>query len=856
MPKLFFIAEKPSLAKTIAEVRAKMLGVSASRGPHYFTVGSDCVTWLYGHMYELVDPEHYDERFKSWRIDDLPMIPSGWKREPKRHKGKDKKESAQKDRDLVEHLKAIQGVLKSSETVVNAGDAEREGQLLVDELLIEMGWNPFSPKTKRFWNHSLTDAEVTKSIETLLANGEKENLFNAAFARQRADWLHGMNMTRLYTGLARRSGADMLVSVGRVQTPTLKLVVDRDREIANFKPTDHFLPTGWFAHENGKFKATWVIPVDYDGLDSEGRLVDKGVAQKIIDSVSGKQGTVSSFETKSASSSAPLPYSLSALQQACSAKFGLTAQQTLDVAQALYEKHKATSYPRTDSRHLPVSVLKEQAPAIMASMTTTPGVDKAAQAADMKLRSKAWDDSKVSDHHGIIPTTDFHAGKLNDMSPIERSVFMLIAKSFVAQFHPDQTWKAISAEVTVGPHRFRVTGKLPVSQGWRVVYDGETDEDEDDDKEENQTIPPMKRGDAVTCEKGELSPKRTKPPAAYTDGTLIAAMTNVHKFIDDPELKKRLKENEGIGTEATRANIIETLILRRFIQRGSGKVKKITSTEAGRSIIDVLPPEITSPGLTAVWEAQLSKIARGEADVNQFMKVLSDTLHKRVEQGRNSSVKIKGQSVEPLKGDGEKCPQCGKGVLRTRTFSKGEMKGKRILSCDAYNAADPNSCRYAVWPDRPKADPVPPAPDHGKPCPKCGKGKLVTKKSSKGTIYLSCDNWHGKDNPDNCNHYEFPEEKEKMAGDGDKCTECNKGVMQTRKAKSGPNAGKMFLSCSEYPTCKKSIFPDTFKSGKSDGSGGGRSSSGSGNSSQSGGRPAGSARSTGKSSFSRPQSKN
>jgi DNA topoisomerase-3 len=369
---------------------------------------------------------------------------------------------------------------------------------------------------------------------------------------------------------------------------------------------------------------------------------------------------------------------------------------------------------------------------------------------------------------------------------------------------------------------FRATGKLPQSQGWRVVYDGEQDdEDEDDKADDKQTVPAMKKGDPVTAEKGELSPRRTKPPAAFTDGTLVAAMTNVHLFVQDPEIKKRLKENEGIGTEATRAAIIDGLILvRRFLQRsGSGKVKKITSTEAGRSIIDALPPAITSPGLTAIWEAQLSKISKGEADEEGFMKALYDTLHKRVEQAKGTTVVIKGKSIEPLKGDGEPCPKCGKGVMRTRVIGTGEQKGTKLLACDNFRKDDPSSCRHAVWPDRPKADPVPPAAGHGNPCPKCGKGRLVTKKSAKGAIYLSCDNWKGKDAPGNCDYFAFPEEKiEPMPGHGETCKECGKGRMMTKKARSGANEGKLFLSCSAYPECKNSVFPDSFKSS----SGGGK----------------------------------
>jgi DNA topoisomerase-3 len=823
LPKHLFIAEKPSLAKEIAETRAKMLGVRASRGTTHWTVGDDCVIWLFGHMIGLVEPHFYDERYKSWSIDLLPFNPSVFKHEPTKVYT-DGKLDKKRTEDVLTQIKTVKSLLRDTQIAVNAGDPEREGQLLVDELLIFHGWDAFGPRTKRFWSQSLTESEITKNINGMFPNAEKQNLYKAAFARQKADWLHGMNMTRLYTTLARRSGADITLSVGRVQTPTLNLVYERDMEILRFKPTDHYVPSGVFIHENGRFKANWVIPPDHEGVDSEGRLVNKAVAQSILEKIAGKPGTISDFETKNNSKGPPLPYRLSTLQQACSAKFGLTAQQTLDVAQALYEKHKATSYPRTDSQHLPVSVLKEQAPTIMAAMTATPGVDRAAQNADLRIKSKAWDDSKVSDHHGIIPTTEFDAGKLSAMSPIERSVFMLIAKAFVAQFHPDQTWQSMTALVKCEGHTFRASGRIPGNQGWRVVYDGETDEEDEDDKAENQDVPKMRKGDPVKGDKGELASKRTTPPSAYTDGTLIAAMTDIHKFETDVEMKKRLKENAGIGTEATRANIIDTLIkARKFMQRtGSGKVKKITTTEAGRSVIEALPKEMKSAGLTALWEGQLEKITKGEYPEEQFMKVLHETLVKRVEQSRNLTITIKGKSVEPMKGDGETCSVCKKGTMRTRVVL---VKGKedpekkervRVLSCDAYNKDNPNTCRNIVWPDRPKADPVPPAPGHGETCEKCKVGKMITMKSAKGAIYLKCNNWV-RDGKNNCDGFKFPNEKiAKIAGDGEVCKECKKGHMTTKKAFKGPNAGKSYLACTE---CGKPVFPDSFNSGGKGGSG-------------------------------------
>jgi len=735
LPDHLFIAEKPSLAEAIAKARAEQIGARAARGDAAWTVGNDAVTWLFGHMYELAKPEQYDERFRRWEMSDLPIIPTRWHRNPHADKRK--------------HLSAIKSLISKAKYVVNVGDAEREGQLLVDELLEEMGWDPFSDRTLRVWVSSMAQKDLIAALNGMFPNREKQDLFKAAVMRQRADWLHGLNLTRMYSILARRSGADMLVSVGRVQSPTLKLVVDRDREIEAFKPTDHFLPNGLFRHANGLFRADWVIPDDHEGLDPEGRLVDRAVAERVAAKIAGKQGSVVSFTSTNKSKAPPLPYSLSALQTECSRKLGLTAAQTLEVAQALYEKHKATTYPRSDSRYLPKSILRDEAPGIMAALADTPGLDEIARKADLSRRSAAWDDSKVTDHHGIIPTGEFKASKLSAMSPIERKVFELIARAFVAQFYPDFTWKSLSATLSVEGETFKATGRQITAQGWKVVYGAEEDQDEDEkDKEADQTLPTMAKGDPVTVEKSDIASKRTQPPPYFNDGSLIAAMTNVHKFVKDPEIKRRLKESDGIGTEATRASIIETLLKRKFLER-KGKTK-IVSTKAGRDVIDVLPKEVTDPGLTAIWEAQLTKIAKGEASDEHFTEVLVKTLHRLIDSGRSLTiVKIAG-AVEPLPGTGEICPKCGKGRMRTVVGKKGDLKGKRYMRCDNWRPNDDSSCNHVVWPERsrPKVDPM---PGDGTSCPQCGKGTLVTRLTKTGKRFLSCNNWR-KDDSSSCNH--------------------------------------------------------------------------------------------------------
>jgi DNA topoisomerase-3 len=781
LPRHLFIAEKPSLAGEVAQARGEQIGAKASRGQGYWSVGQDKVTWLFGHMYEQAPPDFYDERYKRWTIEDLPITPEKW--------------ALIAHKDKKDHIKIIKGLLKESDLVVNVGDAGREGQLLVDELLIENGWDAFSNKTKRLWVKSMARKDMLEALGGMFDNAEKKNLYNAAVCRQRADWTYGMNLSRLYTILARGTGANVTISVGRVQTPTLKLVVDRDREIENFKAVNHFLPEILFRHANGTFRALWVVPAEYEGLDPEGRLIDRKVAEKIVAKVSGKTGKVDSFKVDAKSKAPPLPYSLSALQKDCSAKFSLSAQQTLDVAQSLYEK-KATTYPRSDSRHLPTSILKDEAPEIMKALRGTDELGEIASGANMGIKSAAWDDSKVSDHHGIIPTTEFSQSKMRELSDIERKVFMLIAKTFIAQFYPDQRWKAITALVGVEDEQFRATGRIPVEAGWTKVFGAADAEEESED--EDQKLPQMVNGDPVTAESGVIKDKKTTPPPRFTDGTLIEAMTQIHKFVKDPEIKKRLKENDGLGTEATRSGMIETLLRRTFMKRQG---KFLVSTPVGRSVVDALPGEVTDPGLTAIWEGYLEEVNKGNLTPDKFMAAQITQIKKRIETGATGAVHIKGQSVDPVEGHGETCPVCQKGKMITRVVSKGDHKGKKFLSCNQYP-----DCKHSIWPDSGERKLIEPVEGHGKDCPGCGQGKLMTREirqgEHKGKKFLSCDRY-----PD-CKHSEWPKEAvDPIDGHGDSCPSCRQGKMRTQVVRQGDNKGKKYLSCDRYPDCKHSVWP-------------------------------------------------
>lgn len=795
-----FIAEKPSLAGEIAKTRAKQMGVQATKGQSHWTVGDDAVTWVIGHFYDTAPPDFYDAKYKNWSLGDLPIIPSRWKILPKsEHAGQ---------------LRSIQQLLKQARKIVNLGDPEREGQLLIDELLVESGKNPFGDDVLRLWVQDLSEGKKLEALQTMFPNAQKQGLYEAAVGRQRADWLLGMNMTRLYTGLARKAGMSQgAVSVGRVQTPTLRLVVDRDREIAKFKAVDHYLPSGLFVHADGKFKASWIIPADHEGLDPDGRLIDKGVAGAIAQKVAGKTGSIESFEVKAKSKSPPLAFSLSSLQKELSAKYSFTLDKSLELAQSLYEK-KLTSYPRTDSDYLPTGILKEDAPGIMANLGKVDAYAVLAQNADLKLKSPAWNDAKVSDHYGIIPTSEASAGAISALSGDERKVFDIIAKRFIAQFYPDHRWNSTTVIVAIEGERFKGTGRIVTEKGWKTVYETATEklEKEEDEDEDEQTLPKMSKGDGVKAETVGLDSKRTSPPAHFTDGTLVDAMKSIHRFVKDSEVKKLLKEHSGIGTEATRANILKGLIeQRKFLAR---KGKYVISTPVGQSVIDMVAEEVKDPALTAVWEEQLERVNKRELPLDSFVADLAREVSRMVEAMRGATVKMAGTKTLP--GHGDLCPNCGKGHLTTRTAQTGKLKGKSWLSCDAYDKDDANSCKYAKWPDD-GGKPIEKLEGDGKLCPKCGVGHMVTRAvregASKGKRFLSCDAYD-KANPSSCRHSEWEQQQvEPLPGHGGVCPSCKKGVLETKIVmKEGPNKGKRFLLCTEFKrdvpgACQHFDFP-------------------------------------------------
>jgi DNA topoisomerase-3 len=666
-----YIAEKPSVGKAIAEnLGASIQPVKGTRGPTHLIVGNKIVSWAFGHILEQGNPEDYDASFAgNWTKSStrLPIIPEKWILKP------------------VESSKEQLGVLKKlvsgASVVVNCGDPDREGQLLIDEVLVYLNSNK---PVKRVLPNALDNTSIRKALAAIEDNAKYRGLYESGLGRQRADWMVGMNLTRACSIANQRSGMSGVLSVGRVQTPTLAMIVRRDNEIEAFKPQTYFSMQASFEHPRGAYTGKWKPSPTQKGLDSEGRLVDESVAQALVAAVSGKSGKVLDYKVEDGSMSPPLPYSLSTLQAKASQLFGMSAQRVLDVCQSLYETHKVATYPRTDCQFLPRSQFFDAPDVLKAISSLDSEISGLAKGANPKIQSKAYNDAKVTAHHAIVPTGNANYGRL---SPDEEKIFRLIVKQYLAQFYPDFTYKQTSVTTEAGGQNFTSSGRTPVDFGWRKVFGADKGAD-DVPADDEQLLPAMAKGDSVKCKKVSAEKKQTKPPARYTEGTLIRAMTNVHELVDDPEQKKKLREVKGIGTEATRASIIETLKKRQFVEIKQGK---IVSTTAGRDFIAALPKEITDVAMTAVWESALDKVESGSYRLDDFMKYQAKWLEKLTRDALNSKISIavgfkndRAAEVARASGAGAACPKCGSGTMRMLKAKNGPNAGNYFLGCSGF----------------------------------------------------------------------------------------------------------------------------------------------------------------------------
>lgn len=629
LSKTLVLTEKPSVAKDIARVLGcKKNGNGCIIGDKYI------VTWALGHLVTLADPEAYDAKYKTWRMEDLPMLPSSMKLVVIGQTSK--------------QFRAVSSLLLSSEVdkVVIATDAGREGELVARWIIRKAGCKK---PMLRLWISSQTDKAIREGFASLKPASQYDNLYKSAQCRAEADWLVGLNVSR---ALTCKHNAQL--SAGRVQTPTLAMIVKREEEILRFRLKDYFTVKADF----GGYTAL------YKDSRNQARFFDAAAAQQIADEVRGKRGVLSEVKKVYRFKAPPAAYDLTELQRDANKKYGYSAKQTLSLMQSLYETHKLLTYPRTDSRYITkdvASTLPERLKAV--------AIGPYKEAANAILRTKPIptkyivNDAKVTDHHAIIPTEQYV--DLNKLSREERHIYDLVVRRFLAVLSAPFEYDEMQVKITVGKHNFYTKGQAVKAAGWKALYDSSlSDEEDDGDDIRAQSLPALSQGAPVFPKEVRICAGKTTPPARYNEATLLTAMENPTGQVDDGSLRDALKTAGGLGTPATRADIIEKLFDSFCIER---RGREIFPTSKGKQLIDIVPEDLKSAELTARWEQRLSLIAKGGANDKQFISEMRSYATALVGAVRSSEAKYKHDNMTR-----EPCPECGKYLLEVNG-KKGKM---------------------------------------------------------------------------------------------------------------------------------------------------------------------------------------
>jgi DNA topoisomerase-3 len=650
MGKTLVVAEKPSVGRDIA---AALPGAFKEAKDKSHIVGDEFViAWAIGHLVGLADPDAYDEKLKKWRFNDLPILPPKFKLVPNDDKAK-------------KQLNVVHKLMKDDEIdlIVNACDAGREGELIFAYLYETSG---VKKPVKRLWLNSMTKKAIQEAFGHLRDGEEMRLLEQAARSRSEADWLVGMNATRA-ASIRLRFAFDGAVSLGRVQTPTLALVVKRELEIRAFVPEPYWLVEAKFAASRERL---------YSGRYLGGKRIPEDEAKKIVSDSAGQPGEITKLEKKEEKEQPELLYDLTSLQRNANVLFGFSARRTLAAAQRLYEEHKAITYPRTSSRFLTSEMITE----IQPTANMVGRNSKYQKAAEYVTRldklplGRVVNDARVEDHHAIIPTKAEH--DLSKMGPDEARIYDLVTKRFLAAFHPEAVFERTRVETTVATHVFRTSGRVLLVPGWKSVYGEEADRGpKEDDSGGDQLLPSLEPGESVETRSVESLRKETQPPRRFTESSLLGAMETAGKDIEDADVREAMKDS-GIGTPATRAAIIERLLQVGYIEREG---RALHSTDKGVQVISLLGEhELTSPELTGKWEKRLSEIEHGTdtrpAFMEDIVKFTTDTV---AELDKLKGVKIERANLGP-------CPICGRDVIENR-------KGYSCWSKD-----DPG-CGFVIW---------------------------------------------------------------------------------------------------------------------------------------------------------------
>ena len=655
------IAEKPSVARDIASV----LGATQKRNGYLEGNGYQ-VTWCIGHLVQLANPEEYDETLRRWKMDTLPIMPDQFRYE------------------IVASTKSqfqiVQQLISRSEEIICATDAGREGQLIF-EYVLRLSKPPENCVIRRLWISSMTDDAIRDGFASLKDNGQYQRLYQSAKCRSEADWLVGINFTRLFT---IRYGTKL--TVGRVQTPTLALIVERQQAIDNFQAAPYYQLQGHF----GSIRALW-------HRGNVNRLEQKEDAVKLQKELTGMDGTVTKLDTSRKNEDRPLLFDLTELQREANRRFGYTAQETLSIAQSLYEKHKFITYPRTDSRYLTTD-MKPQIPQLLKKIASVypesvPFIQQIA-AKKLLLDKRIINDAKVSDHHAIIVTNNIHQYQPQKLTLRENNVLKLIMIRMIVALSGKKVFDETKLEITLDNQKdiFKATGRIIIDEGWTLVErtlsakpaaaQDEAKTDEKDEKEDDQQIlTGVALNQRVHLDKIDIQEKKTTPPKPYTEATLLTAMEKASREIDDKSLKESMK-GKGLGTPATRAGIIEKLITVGYVER---RKKNLHPTQQGIMFIQLVPESIRQVEMTAQWELQLQEICDGKGNPEQFMKEIRQYVTQTVAE--NSSM----EQVQAVSRKGTlrrvvgKCPKCGQNVIES----------DKSFYCDGFRME--HKCNFSLW---------------------------------------------------------------------------------------------------------------------------------------------------------------
>jgi DNA topoisomerase-3 len=666
MSRSLIVCEKPSVAQDVAKA---LFGSAAKKVGDHWEGGDAIVAHAVGHLVEQVDPDAYDERYKKWRYEDLPILPDSF-----RYKARDARAAKQ--------LKSLHALMKREDVdrIVNACDAGREGELIF-KLILETAPKAARAKpVERAWFSSMTPSAIREAFDALRDDEAMQPLEAAARARSEADWLVGMNATRAAT--TKAGSIRKVLSLGRVQTPTLALIVNRDLAIAAFVPQDYWEVEARFQAAGSGYTGLW-----HEG--STTRLTEAGPAEAIAAAVRDQRGVVESLETKPQVEQPPLLYDLTTLQREANGRFGFSASRTLSAAQALYDQHKLLTYPRTSSRFLSGDVagqLKGVASGVGAAAPEYADAARYVLGLDRLPLGRVVNDAKVGDHHAIIPTEGEH--DLARLSRDERRVYDMVARRFLAVFHPPARFERTVVETRVAEHLFRSRGKVMLEAGWRSAY-GESvrspassQNGEKGEEEADQALPPLSVGQEVRCGDAEALAKRTKPPARYSEGTLLRAMETAGRLVDDDEAAEAMKD-AGIGTPATRAATIERLVDADYVEREG---RSLRATEKGVGLVKMLGDHLlTRPELTGRWEQRLNRIERGEERAEDFRHEIDGFTREVVAwfaDKERADLRVDREPLAPCPTPG--CP--GQIVEYPKSYA-----------CNTYRGKDDPGCGYTLW---------------------------------------------------------------------------------------------------------------------------------------------------------------